>query len=496
MSGLNWGVLLPILAYLGVLYLVAARSNRLMTRSSSFLEEYFLGSRGMGAFVLGLTLVATYASGSSFLGGPGVAYKMGLGWVLLAMIQVPTALLTLGVLGKRFAILARRIGAVTLNDFLRARYESPWVVVLGAVAALVFFSAAMTAQFVAGGRLLQSVTGLPYGGALALFAGTVVLYTTVGGFRAVVLTDAVQGVVMLLGTLLLLGATVAAGGGIGHITATLRSIDPALLTPFGPGGFVSRPYILSFWVLVGFGVVGLPFSAVRCMGYRDSRSLHRGILLSTGVLAALMLGMHLAGVFGRAVLPNLTEVDRIIPELSLHLLPPVLAGLFLAGPLAAIMSTVDSQLILASAAVVKDLYLNYVAPGAEATPEGKARVKRLSLGCTALLGILPFLVAYDPPTIIVWINLFAFGGLEAAFLLPTVLGLYWKRANAPGALASMAVGMVSFVAIQQMTKRVLDMHVIVPSLALAAAAFVAVSLVTAPPKERVLHLFWGDRPLP
>lgn len=491
MSGLNGGVLLPIILYLCGMYAVTLWSGRDRGGSGSgFLEDYFLAGRGMGAFILALTLMATYTSGSSFLGGPGMAYKMGLGWVLLAMIQVPTALLTLGVLGKRFAIIARRVNAVTLNDFLRARYQNSAVVIGGAISVLVFSCAAMSAQFIAGGRLLESVTGLPYWIGLTLFAGTVVLYTTYGGFRAVVLTDAVQGVVMAGGTLLLLCATLRAGGGVAAIVETLKGMDPALLSPAGPEGFISPPFILSFWLLVGVGVIGLPFSSVRCMGYRDSRAMHRGIVISSVVLTIVMLGMHLTGALGRAVMPGLEQVDRVIPELALRLLSPTLAGIFLAGPLAAIMSSVDSQLILASAAIVKDLYINHIADATRGIDEKK--IKRMSLVSTALLGGVSLLIAFKPPSIIVWINLFAFGGLEAAFLLPTLLGLYWKRANAAGAIASMATGVFSFIGISQMAGRLWGMHAIVPSVALALVVFIVVSLATEPPSQGVLDIFWGS----
>ena len=188
------------------------------------------------------------------------------------------------------------------------------------------------------------------------------------------------------------------------------------------------------------------------------------------MLTVVMLGMHLTGALGRAVMPGIEQVDRVIPEMALRLLSPVLAGIFLAGPLAAIMSSVDSQLILASAAIVKDLYINHIAGESGSLDEGK--IKRLSFLTTAFLGSISFLIAFNPPSVIVWINLFAFGGLEAAFLLPTLLGLYWKRANAAWAMASMLTGVCSFIGISQITSRVLGMHVIVPSIALALFVFV------------------------
>jgi Na+/panthothenate symporter len=108
------------------------------------------------------------------------------------------------------------------------------------------------------------------------------------------------------------------------------------------------------------------------MGYKNSKAMHRGIIISSVVLTVVMLGMHLTGALGRAVMPGIEQVDRVIPEMALRLLSPVLAGIFLAGPLAAIMSSVDSQLILASAAIVKDLYINHIAGESGSLDEGKS----------------------------------------------------------------------------------------------------------------------------
>lgn len=488
----SFAVLIPMIIYLGVIYCLAIYSNKIMSKSTGgFLEEYFIGSRGMGGFVLAMTLVATYSSASSFIGGPGVAYKMGLGWVLLAMIQLPTAYLTLGVLGKKFAIVARKIKAVTINDFLRERYQNKAVVILASLSLIVFFIAGMVAQFIGGARLFEAVTGLSYNVGLIIFAVTVIIYTTVGGFRAVVLTDAVQGIVMVIGTLALLTGVIKFGGGMTNIINTLKSTDPALITPFGPNNFISKPFILSFWVLVGFAVIGLPHTSVRCMGYKDSKSMHRAMVIGTFVVGFLMLGMHLAGVLGKAILPDITVGDMLMPELTLKILPPVMAGLFLAGPLAAIMSTIDSQLILASAAIVKDLYINYINPQADRTEEGNRKLQKISFYSTALIGLIVFLASFKPPNLIVWINLFAFGGLEAAFLWPTILGLYWKRANAAGALASMATGIAAYIYFDRFVKRFMGMHIIVPTLAIALIVFVVVSLLTKEPEKEVINRFWG-----
>jgi sodium/pantothenate symporter len=490
----NFSVLIPMIIYLAIVYWLGFYSNKIRKNTSKdgFIEEYFLGGRSMGAFVLAMTLVATYASASSFIGGPGVAYKMGFGWVLLAMVQLPTAYLTLGVLGKKFAIISRKIKAVTINDFLRERYRSKVVVMIGSISLIIFFIAGMVAQFIGGARLFETVTGLSYNTGLVIFAITVIIYTTVGGFRAVTLTDAVQGVIMIIGTIALLIGTINYGGGINNIVLNLKRIDPDLLTPYGPNSFIAKPFILSFWILVCFGVIGLPQTAIRCMGYRDSKSMHRAMIIGTFVIGFLMLGMHMIGVFGRAIIPDLTVGDKVMPELTLKVLNPVFAGIFLAGPLAAIMSTIDSQLILAAATIVKDLYINYINPNAEKCERGINVLEKLSVYSTAIIGIIVFLASFNPPNLIVWINLFAFGGLQAAFLWPIILGLYWKRANAAGVIASMISGIGSYFYFVSVVKRFMGMHVIVPTLGIALVTLVIVSLITSPPKDEIIQIFWEE----
>ncbi|MGY3928073.1 sodium/pantothenate symporter [Aeromonas simiae] len=485
---MNPELLIPLFIYLVLVLAVGFWASRHRS-GGDFMNEYFIGNRSMGGLVLAMTLVATYTSASSFIGGPGAAYKVGLGWVLLAMIQLPTVWLTLGVLGKKFAIIARRVNAVTINDMLWARYRSRGVVIVGSLTIVLAFIATMVVQFIGGARLLETATGLSYQQGLFLFAGCVLLYTVIGGFRAVVMTDALQGVIMVIGTAALLGGILVAGDGLPQLIHELREIDPKLVTPSGAGDMLSQPFMLSFWVLVCLGVIGLPHSAVRCFGYRDSRALHRAILIGTVVSAFLMFGMHLAGALGRAILPGMDSPDKIMPALMMQVLPPWLAGVFLAAPMAAIMSTIDSQLIQASATLVKDLWLNYVRPSEE---KMVVQVPRLSLLCTLILGTLVLIAALKPPEMIIWLNLLAFGGLQAVFLWPLVLGLYWPRANGAGALVSMVGGALCYGLLSQFKLSLWGTHAIVPSLLLGLVCFVLTSLLTPPPSAEVARLFEQD----
>ncbi len=481
---MNYELLIPLVLYLLAVFGLAIIS-RCKGSKQSGLSEYLIGNRSLGGFVLAMTLAATYASASSFIGGPGAAYKIGLGWVLLAMIQLPVAWLTLGVLGKKFAIEARRHNALTLNDMLYARYKSRTVVILASVALLLAFFGTMVVQFVGGARLIEAVTGLGYTQSLVLFGMTVGVYTTIGGFRAVVMTDALQGIMMVIGTIALLGATIYAGGGLGEMVKGLYQIDPALITPQGANHFLSQPFILSFWILVCFGVIGLPHVAVRCMSYRSTQALHRGMVIGTAVVAFLTLGMHLAGALGRVLVPEIDSPDQIIPVLMATVLPSAVAGIFLAGPMAAIMSTIDSQLIQASATLLKDLYLNYMINRKTDEKKITSRLPRLSLWVTGILVTLLFIAAINPPEMIIWLHLIAFGGMQAVFLWPLVLGLYWKKASAAGALASMLTGGGSYIFLTVTKPDLAGVHAIVPALSLSLLAFVVCSLYCPNKKSRM-----------
>ena len=349
----------------------------------------------------------------------------------------------------------------------------------------------MLAQFIGGARVFQAVTGYSYEAGLLIFGLSVVIYTSVGGFKAVVLTDAIQGIVMVLASVVVLMAVLYAGGGIDNCIATLKEIDPGLLTPAGPANSIPAPMLFSFWILVGIGILGLPQTTQKCFGYKDSKSMHNAMVMGTFIIGFLLLCVHLSGTLGRAVLPDLSAGDLVMPTLTVKLLPPFWAGVFVAGPLAAIMSTVDTMLLLVSAAIIKDLYVRYRLKG-DTSQIPARKLSRMSLLCTFGTGILVFLASFNPPDLLVWINLFAFGGLEAVFLWPVILGLYWRKANACGALWSMASGVVIFVVLTVSKIPMMGVHPIVPTVIVSLVAFWVGSYKGAPVSKEVEHLFWGN----
>ena len=498
MSEVNYFVLVPIVLYFIGIYFIGIYAAKLLSKakrktqgdgSSAYMSEYMTGGRGTGGFVLAMTLVATYLSAGSFIGGPGTAYRHGLAWVFLAMAQMPTGYYTLAVLGKKFAIVSRKINANSITDFLRARYQSNAVVIIASFSIVFFLVAAMAAQWIGAARLLQGSTGLDYTIALAFFGITVVVHTAIGGYRGVVINDAMQGVVMTISTVVLLLAVLIKGGGVANIVQNMKAIDPGMISPFGvQDGFMTVPWVSSFWVLVGFATIGLPSIAQRAMSYKDSKSLNSGIKVGTLVSLLLLVGMHLVGAFGSTLVSGIESGDLVVPTLAISMFAPVIAGIILAGPLASVMSTVDSQLLVVVGAIVNDLYVNYINPAFAKNPNN---VQKLTIGSAIGIGVITFAVAFNPPDLMVWLNLFATAGQLSTFLWPTILGLYWKKANKEGAIASMIAGIGSYVMFNYFLPRPLAMHPIVASLTISLVAFIIVSKLTKEPSKEIIETFWG-----
>ena len=490
MADARMDVLIPLLLYFLVIYGLGFYSMRFVSRASrrggtGFLNEYLIGDRNMGGFVLAMTLVATYLSAGSFIGGPGTAYTMGLSWVFLAMSQMPTGYFTLAVLGKKFAIIARKINAVTVTDFLRERYENRLLGVVVSMSVVFFFMAAMSAQFIGAARLIQGAVGIPYETALAFFGLTVLIYTIIGGFRAVILTDTLQGIVMTIGTTVVLVAVIVSGGGVANLVQNLYEIDSGLISPYGPDpSFTTMAWVASFWILVGFAIVGLPQVATRAMSYKDSGSLKNGIIYGTVVSMVLLIGMHLLGAFGRVMVPDIASGDLVVSTVTTTLFPNWIAGIILAGPLAAVMSTVDSQLLLAVGAIVNDVYANLINTRVENT----AKITFIS---SIVIGAIIFVASFDPPDLMVWLNLYANAGLISTFLWPVILGLYWKRANTAGAFASIITGIGTYITFNILLPRPLGFHTIVLPLILSLVAFVLFTYLTPKPSQRIVQKFWG-----
>jgi SSS family solute:Na+ symporter/sodium/pantothenate symporter len=476
-------ILVAFAAYMVGVFLLGALSHKLLARGS-FLKEYFLGDRKLNAWVLSLTYVATSVSAGSFVGFPSLIYRHG--WVMAVWIggYMVAGLVSKGVLAKRLNQVSRLSGAITVPDVLRNRFRSPALGLFAGVFLLIFLTFNLVAQFKAGGLILrQACAGIQdsagyrasrqatadvlkkvnawdeatassrpgdlydheypdYVLGILIFAVTVVAYTTYGGFWAVTWTDVLQGIVIVVGALLLMGMTLAQVGGLEQATVKLRTIDPNLLTGPGPDDYVPLGLAVSYFFLWTFGAMGQPVGMVRLMACRDTPTLRRSLFLIGVYFALIYLPLVITFVCARALYPTeyLQQTDRIMPVMALTVTRdwPLLGGLILAAPYAAAMSAVAGYLLLMSSSLVRDIYQRNINPNV--SPRA---VRWISYGTTAVVGLLVTASALRPPRFLQYLILFTGAGMACTFLAPTVLALYWRRATRAGALAGMLSGFLS-----------------------------------------------------
>lgn len=483
--------LLPLIFFMAVMVGISI-FVRHKQAGKNFVGSYFIGNRELGGFVLAMTTVATYSSVSSFVGGPGMAYQVGFGWIYMAVVQVTAIFLVLGIFGKRVALLARKFNAVTVVDIIRERFKSDFLAAISAFVIVLFFCGTMTAQFVGGAKLFSAVTGYSYETGLILFGLVVVIYTSIGGFRAVALTDTCCALIMMAGIVLLLKYVLDAGGGYENIMLTIEKNNPEMLEPFS---FGNMPWTIYFtqWLLVGICTIALPQSVVRGISYKDTHGLHDAMLIGTVVVGFMNIGINFTGILAHGILPGSPAdyggVDNIIPTTIVTVMPKELVGLAIIGPLAASISTISGLLIVASSAIVKDVYLHYKEKNSQPVETSKLRI--LSMMTTAVIGGTVFVIALTPPSLIWLINMFAFGGLETAFFWTLLLGLFWKGANKFGAQLSMVGGTIIYCATQAAGFKILNLHQITIGITCSLILFLIGSYFGKKSDEETLNKFFG-----
>jgi SSS family solute:Na+ symporter/sodium/pantothenate symporter len=421
-------------------------------RKGTFLEKYFLGNRSLGAFAVALT--AAVMSGGTFVGFPSLVYSFG--WVVGLWIAsyMVAPLTVLGVLGKRIGQLSRKTGAITLPDLFRERFGSPSLGLLTSVLVMGFLTTNLVAQFTAGARIMKIVLPSQAAGwvvsddivassdagyilGLLIFTATVVAYTTYGGFLAAIWTDVFQSIIMAIGVVLLFPLAMAASGGLEKATlAGVAQTDPGFA--FGPGAeraFHPIGLAISFFFMWAITGMGQPSTLVRLMAFRDSRTLRYSIIYLTIYNVIIYVPLIFIFVAARGILPGLASSDDVMPSLVIKLADPYVAGLILAAPYGAVLSTVSGWLLIISSGLVHDLYQRFLRPTAS-----EREIAWASYAMTVAIGVIVAVVALRPPAYLQLIVVFSGSGMAASFLMPAILGCFWRRATATGAIAAMAAG--------------------------------------------------------
>jgi sodium/pantothenate symporter len=558
------GAMVALVLFIAASVWLGTVAQRVVERSQ-FIQGYFQGNRGLGAWTIALT--ATVQSGGTFMGFPSLVYTHGWSVALWIGSYMVVPITGFGLIGKRIAQISRRTGAVTMPDLFRARYASPAAGLVSSLLIIVFMSIMMIAQFKAGALVMKIAwpgsetlalaedgpTGATAGSSssaaaggnhpfwawlarkkvyligLAIFSVTVVGYTLIGGFLAAVWTDLLQSVMMFVGVLILFALAIVAVGGFEQASkqaianveqsalAKGKSADEARVVATNyaslPGQrkdgspFLPLTMAFSMFMFWPFAGTASPASVVRIMACKDTRVLRQSMFLLAVYNMGIYLPLIAICICARAMLPDLATPDEVIPRMALRLTDQLplgswMSGLILAAPFGAIMATVSSYLLVIASGLVRDVYQRFVNP--DATDH---EMRRLTYLVMIVIGVIAVGLNIEPVDQLQMLVTFSSGCAASAFLIPTAMMCYWRRATAAGTLAAMLAGAATALSLNlyglylSLTNNVgfapYNLHGFEPivwGLAVSLVVGIVVSLVTRPPDEKLVSTLFDAEP--
>ena len=469
-----------LVLYLGIMAFIGWYAGR----KTNSIGDFFVLSGKAGVLVSGIAYFSTQFSMGTFLGTPGTIY--GVGYAGMA-ISVPGAvfcmILPALLIGRKLITLGHKYGFLTMADYLTDRYHSKNMSGVLGVMMLFFLVPMMGAQIIGAGVIVHVFTGLPEWVGVVGMGIIVILYCMSGGMKGAMMTDVIQGSLMIATAVVTFIVSVVMGGGFSNINHTLQSMNEAYLTFPGANGYMPWTYYVSNIVLWSFFTMGQPHLFTKFFAMKDHKTMFKAILLGTAGMFFSATLIEWAGVNGIASIQNIEKADQIVPMILQRGMNPFLASIFIAGIVAAGMSTIDGILVTTTGAVTRDIYQKII--NKDATDE---TVMKLSKVVTVIIGIIVICFGVFQPGSIFEINLFAFSGM-AIFVVPILFGIYWKKATAKGAIASVIVGIISlllFTLNPSVKALAMGFHALFPTTIIASIVMIVVSKFTeTPPQETI-----------
>ena len=469
-----------LVLYLGIMAFIGWYAGH----KTNNIGDFFVLSGKAGVVVSGIAYFSTQFSMGTFLGTPGTIY--GVGYAGMA-ISVPGAvfcmILPALLIGRKLITLGHKYGFLTMADYLTDRYHSKNMSGVLGVMMLFFLVPMMGAQIIGAGVIVHVFTGLPEWVGVVGMGIIVILYCMTGGMKGAMMTDVIQGSLMIATAVVTFIVSIVMGGGFSNINHTLQSMNEAYLTFPGANGYMPWTYYVSNIVLWSFFTMGQPHLFTKFFAMKDHKTMFKAILLGTAGMFFSATLIEWAGVNGIASIQNIEKADQIIPMILQRGMNPFLASIFIAGIVAAGMSTIDGILVTTTGAVTRDIYQKII--NKDATDE---TVMKLSKVVTVIIGIIVICFGVFQPGSIFEINLFAFSGM-AIFVVPILFGIYWKKATAKGAIASVIVGIISlllFTLNPSVKALAMGFHALFPTTIIASIVMIVVSKFTeTPPQETI-----------
>ena len=442
-------------------------------------EDFLAAGRSIGPWVGGAVLAATQISAGTFVGTLGRHYLTGVsftwiwfglwtGWIISAIFVAPKL---------------RRFGALTVADYVGKRFASEGARTLSAALIILTYTVYLTAQFQAAGEIASAIFGVPPLTAMLLLLASTGFYTALGGVRSSSYIEFLQTLIMLVALVLALPIVVVAAGGFRVLGEFVGSIEPRVT-----GWWFSWRELVAFGIAFGLSIAAAPYEMTRYYSMRDVSTVRKAIGISMAAQALIGSSVMILGIGMRGVYPYLPSPDQASSIMASTVMPPLLGSLFLVAMVSAIMSTVNSILLVTGGAVAHDLYKRLVNPSA--TQRRLLVVNRLSI---VVLGLIPFWFAMqkfgDVQSIVVEQAKF----IASFFFVPVVLGLNWRRGTKEGAIWSMVAGFVGCLAWTVISQKGLASHGIDSAevgVLLSAVTFIVVSRATPPTPSENLRIFF------
>lgn len=499
----NTIILATIVFYLLIVVIIGLRCSK----QNKATDDFFLGGRKLGPFVTAMSAEASDMSSWLLLGLPGVAYTAGLAeasWTAIGL-AVGTYFNWL-IVAKKIRRYSIKVNAITVPDFISARYHDNRKILqfIGAAIIVIFFVPYTASGFSACGKLFASLFNADYHVAMIISALVIMVYTTLGGFLAASTTDFLQSIIMTIAIITIFGFGVSVAGGWDAVINNAKALPGYLdlVNTYSPSTGSSTPYSLltiCSALAWGFGYFGMPHILLRFMAARKEEELKlsrriASVWVVISMTVAILIGVIGLGVSKAGAIDHLsseqaeTVLIKIAQLLSTHgLLAAIVAGVILAGVLAATMSTADSQLLAAASSVTEDIMTKFFK--IKLSTKVSMWVARLSVVIISLLGIV---LAWNPNSSVFRIVSFAWAGFGATFGPVIILALFWRRSNLQGAVAGMIAGAVMVFAWKFGIAKLggaFAIYELLPAFIVAIVINVIVSLLTAPPSGEITAEF-------
>lgn len=472
--------LFAFLAYLVLIVVVGVLATRF---SSQGLSNFFIGGRKMNTFVVAISAVVSGRSAWLLLGLTGMAYTMGLSAMWAAAGYIIAEFFLFLFFAPRLRRFSEKTDCITIPDFFEVRFndKSGILRAIVAIIIIVFMMAYVSAQFVAGGKTFSAGFELTPWQGILITAAIILFYTITGGFLAVSVTDTIQGVIMIIALLILPMVAIIHLGGWREFIHLASQITT-------PDGIFTNAFAIGFGALTGFmgiglGSVGNPHIIARYMSIKDPSKLKNTAIIGTASNILMAGGAVLTGMAGRIFFPDasllpFSDTENLYPMLASEHLHPIMFGVVIASIFAAIMSTADSQLLVAASALVRDIYEKLIFKRKTIDQKKLVKISRILVLFLVLAALLLAFLAED---IVFWLVLFAWAGLGAALGPTSILALYWKNITRNGVIAGILTGAITVIVWSRVAFLKDFIYELVPAFLFGAIVTILVSKFTTKP---------------